>query len=98
VQFHVSKVSQRNFQKIAEQALGALFEKYPQAVSTHQLALELGRDNEFVGKVLGFLHGKRYVALARVSASGRTYSTKKLWRLSEAAHRKYSGLSSARTT
>lgn len=89
----MSKVSQKNFQKIAEQALGILFEKHPIPLSTTAIARELGRDNEFAAKVLGFLHEKRYVALARVAKSGHSYSEWKMWRLSNETYQKYSRIS-----
>jgi hypothetical protein len=86
----LSRVSQKSFQKVAEQALGILFERYPESLSTNAIAKELGRDNEFAKKVMDFLHEKRYVALSRVSKSGKAFSTRKCWRLSTETHMKYS--------
>ena len=86
----MSRVSQKSFQKVAEQVLGILFESYPSPLSTNAISKELGRDNEFMGKVMDFLHEKRFVALCRVSKSGKQFSTRKCWRLSTDTHMKYS--------
>ena len=95
--FEVSRVSQKSFQKVAEQALSLLFEKYPAALATGKIASDLGRDNEFMDKVMEFLHGRRFVALARVSKSGRRLVVRKAWRLSSDAYHKYSHVSSAKS-
>jgi len=86
----MSRLSQKNFQKVAEQVLGILYDNYPSPLSTNAISKEMGRDNEFTGKVMDFLHAKRYVALCRVSKSGRQFSTRKCWRLSTETHMKYS--------
>jgi len=86
----VSRLSQKSFQKVAEQVLGILYERYPAPLSTNAISKEVGRDNEFTGKVMGFLHDKRFVALCRVSKSGRQFSTRRCWRLSTETHMKYS--------
>jgi len=86
----LSRVSQKSFQKVAEQVLGILYDRFPSPLSTNAISKELGRDNEFTGKVLNFLHEKRFVALSRVSKSGSQYSSKKCWRLSTETHMKYS--------
>jgi hypothetical protein len=86
----VSRLSQKSFQKVAEQALGLLYERYPSPLSTNAISREIGRDNEFAGKVMGFLHDRRFVVLCRVSESGRQFSSRKCWRLSADTHMKYS--------
>jgi len=83
-------MSQKSFQKVAEQVLGLLFERYPGPLSTNAISKEIARDNEFAAKVMAFLHQKRFVALCRVAKSGRQYSTRKYWRLSTETHAKYS--------
>ena len=92
----MSRLSQKNFQKIAEQVLGLLYERYPQGMSTSAIAGELGRDNEFCAKLMDFLHEKRYVALSRIAKSGKSYSEWKVWRLSSETHYKYSKISAAK--
>ncbi|NUN11085.1 hypothetical protein HUU53_00365 [Candidatus Micrarchaeota archaeon] len=57
----MSKISQKTFQKLAENTLGILYEHYPRAYSTTALANELVRDNEFVLKILLFLEKNGYV-------------------------------------
>ncbi len=58
---HMSRISQKNFDRIAESALRVLYDSFPIALSTTQVASELARDNEFMGRVLGFLEKKGYV-------------------------------------
>jgi len=89
----MSRLSQKNFQKVAEQVLGILYERYPSPLSTNAISKEMGRDNEFTGKVMDFLHTKRFVALCRVSKTGKQFSTRKCWRLSTETHMKYSHMS-----
>ncbi|MFH1056849.1 MAG: hypothetical protein V1717_03585 [Candidatus Micrarchaeota archaeon] len=57
----MSRISQKNFERIAENALQILYDSYPVALSTSKVAVELARDNEFAGKVLDFLAGKGFV-------------------------------------
>ena len=57
----VSRISQKNFERIAENALRVLYDSFPIALSTTQVAQEMARDNEFTGKVLEFLEKKGYV-------------------------------------
>ena len=91
----MSKVSQKNFQKAAEQVLALLYEKHPRALAAGRIAIELGRDNEFIAKVMAFLHDKRLVALSRTAMSGRPYSGWKKWRLSADAYQKYTAIARA---
>ncbi|MEM4255472.1 MAG: hypothetical protein QXR53_04070 [Candidatus Norongarragalinales archaeon] len=57
----MSRISQKNFERIAESVLRVLYDSFPIALSTTQVAQELARDNEFIGRVLEFLEKKGYV-------------------------------------
>ncbi|MFQ5405571.1 MAG: hypothetical protein ACE5DI_00225 [Candidatus Micrarchaeia archaeon] len=89
----MSRISEKNFQKIAEQALFALFQRFPQPRSTRQIATEICRDNEFTSKIMVFLHGKKLVLKLQTSKSGGQYTTKQVWKLSKEVYQKYSKMS-----
>ncbi|MFA6049448.1 MAG: hypothetical protein WC792_05895 [Candidatus Micrarchaeia archaeon] len=86
----MSRISEKNFQKIAEGALSVLFEKYPSPQSTRAVAAELCRDNEFAGKIMRFLHEKRLVVQIKNSRTGGAYEKWELWQLSPEVYKKYS--------
>ncbi len=89
----MSKISDKNFQKIAESALQVLFHKYPQALSTRSVASELCRDNEFTGKIMRFLHEKKLVSRVDSSKSGGAYEKWELWKITPDVYKKYQQLS-----
>ena len=57
----MSRISQKNFDRIAESVLQVLYESHPVALSTTRIADQIARDNEFTGKVLHFLLEKGVV-------------------------------------
>jgi len=58
----MSRISEKNFNKIAESIVQLLYDAHPISMSTTQIADALARDNEFTGKVLHFLLEKGLVA------------------------------------
>ncbi|MDP2717167.1 MAG: hypothetical protein Q8P02_00330 [Candidatus Micrarchaeota archaeon] len=58
----MSRISPERFKKIAEQALGVLYDAFPRPLSTRAVADELVRDNEFTLKVLEFLEKQKLAA------------------------------------
>ncbi len=89
----MSRISEKNFEKIAESALHALFQKYPSAQSTRAIASELCRDNEFTAKIMHFLHEKRLVSKVKSSRAGGNYEKWELWQLAPEIYKKYNELS-----
>ena len=79
----MSRISEKNFTRVAEQALHALYERFPEPLSASALSQEIGRDNEFVLRVLEFLERKELVK--RVG----NLPQKKLWTITPAARKKY---------
>lgn len=77
----MSRISQKTFQKIAENALGFLYEHYPRAFSTSAIASELARDNEFTLKIMAFLEKGGYA-----ERKGRKWQR---WLLTKQAKEKY---------
>ena len=89
----MSRVSQKTFDKIAENALSVLYDEYPGSVSTRFVAGEVARDKEFIAKVLEFLCKKGFVEKWTKSRSGEQYERWMKWRLTKRAYDKYSELS-----
>lgn len=81
----MSRISQKNFDKIAESIVQVLYDSYPIALSTSQVAGEIARDNEFTGRVLHFLMEKGLV-------SKRAKENRFDWVLSKNAKEKYDNL------
>jgi len=81
----VSKISQKNFDKIAQDLLRLLYDSYPVALSTTKVASELARDNEFAGRVLAYLEQKGFV-LKKAKANRVD------WLLSKSAKEKFDRL------
>ena len=82
------RISEANFKRIAESALGVLYEKFPLPLSTTQVAAELARDNEFVLKVMLFLEKKGYAVRVGKGKLGDLSRTVK-WKISKQARETY---------
>lgn len=78
----MSRISKKNFDRIASDALSTLHVSYPLPLTTRAIAVELARDKEFVKKVLVFLESKKLVV--RVAGYERWVK----WKLSRAANKK----------
>lgn len=85
----MSRVSQRTFNKVAEAALAFLNERYPEPLSCREIAAELARDNEFVGRVLLFLKEKKLVQQVYKSPEGRDYLRWTKWTLTPSTRAKF---------
>ena len=78
----MSRISKKNFERIASDAVSVLHDAYPVPLTTRAVALELARDKEFVKRVLEFLESKRLVV--RVEGYERWVK----WKLSKAAKKR----------
>ena len=88
----MSRISEKVFRKIAENALVILYEAYPLAMSTSKIADELARDNEFTLKIMKYLQSKGLVTRLKEGRNGVYVSWSK-WKMTQAAYKKYSNLS-----
>lgn len=79
----MSRISRKNFEKIASDAVSVLYSHYPVPLTTRAVAAELARDNEFVKRVLEFLEKRKLVL--RVE---KGYERWIKWKLSRAAKKK----------
>jgi len=88
----LSRVSQRTFNKVAEATLAFLNERFPEPLSGREVAAELARDNEFVGRVLIFLREKGLVQQVYKSPTGKDYLRWTKWALTPATKAKFESL------
>ena len=88
----MSKISERNINKIKENIIRILYDEYPQAVfSTHISKLE-ARDHEFILKLLKELENSGIVKSITKSRLGKQYIERKRWMLSNEVYEKYKEL------
>jgi len=86
----MSRLSEIKKQKISEQILHLLFEKYPQTLFTSQIAKEIARDEEFTKLLLHDLKQKQLTTSIHKNPKGLNYLRRIRWRLSNNAHKIYS--------
>lgn len=80
----MSRISQAAFKKIAEQALGVLYDSFPVPLSTRQVSEQIVRDNEFALKVLEFLEAQKLVARVEQGKMGPLERSVR-WKIAPAA-------------
>ncbi len=88
------RISEKKREKIFEQIISLLYSRYPSPLFTSHIALEIARDEEFVGKLMFDLKGKGIAVEIRKNSKGVEYVRRKRWTLSDKAHQKYSQMSS----
>ncbi len=87
----MSRVSQKTFNKVAEDVVYILNDNYPLAFSARYLSDQIARDNEFVSKILVFLKQNGLVEQVDFGKKGR-YEKWVKWRVSNDARQKYQKL------
>ncbi|HLD76194.1 MAG TPA: hypothetical protein VI874_04195 [Candidatus Norongarragalinales archaeon] len=88
----MSRISQNAFTRIAEQALGVLYDSFPVPLSTRQVSLQLVRDNEFTLTVLLFLEKQRLSQRVKQGKTGDLERTV-LWKISPDAKKRFDAAS-----
>ena len=83
------KLSQEKKEKIAEQILFHLYNIFPKANFTAEIAREIARDEEFVKSLLFNLKDKGLVTPIKKNPKGIPYSRRIRWRLSNRALEAY---------
>ncbi len=83
------RLSKEKRERIAENILFMLYQEFPQAFFTAQIARELVRDEEFIKSLLVELEKKGLVISIRKSPKGVPYSRRIRWRLSRKAYQAY---------
>ncbi|GEM_PF-2489684 len=80
----MSRISQPAFKRIAEMALGVLYDSFPVPLSTRQVSEQLVRDNEFTLKVLAFLESQKLAVRVEQGKMGPLQRAVR-WKISQAA-------------
>lgn len=75
--------------KISEQILAVLYSNAPKPLFTYTIAKEVVRDEEFTKKLLVDLRKKSLVVEVKKNASGKPYSRRSRWILSQEAYSTY---------
>ena len=84
------KISNKKKDKISEHILSLLYDSYPKALFTSNIAQEIARDEEFVKVLLNQLEKKGLLVKVIKNSSGLVYSRRIRWRLSNKAQEAYS--------
>jgi predicted transcriptional regulator len=74
---------------VSEDLLRALYEAHPLPQTTHELAVALGRDEEYVLKVAQSLVEQKLIYHMEKNVRGTTYKRRKPWALTPEAYEKY---------
>jgi predicted transcriptional regulator with HTH domain len=83
----ISKVKK---DRISEQILHFLFEVSPESKFTSDISREIARDEEFIKSLLLDLEKKGLVNIINKNKSGKEYTKRQRWRLSNQAFEAYS--------
>ncbi len=86
----MSKLSEKKKQRISEQILSVLFDKFPNPLFTSQIANEIIRDHEFTKSLLEELKNKNLIISIHKNSLGDNYLKRTRWRLSNKTHQAYS--------
>jgi len=84
------QVSSKKKDKIAEQITHFLFESSPDSKFTSEIAENVARDEEFTKALLQDLEKKKIIVSIDKNPSGKDYSRRRRWRLSNEAYEVYS--------
>jgi len=76
------KLSQEKKDKITEQILHHLYQKFPEQPFTAEVAREIARDEEFIKRLLFELKEKGFVIPISKNKKGELFSRRLRWRLS----------------
>lgn len=83
------RLSQEKRNKIAEQVLLFLYNKFPNQLFTSEIAREVARDEEFIKKLLFGLKDKGLTTPIRKNSKGVLFNKRVKWLLSSKAYEAY---------
>lgn len=86
------KISKEKLEKISEQVLSHLYSVFPKQIYTSEIAKELARDEEFIKKIMQDLESKSLVIKINKNSTGKTYSRRLRWRISNKIYNTYKNL------
>ncbi|MEN9626498.1 MAG: hypothetical protein RL557_826 [archaeon] len=76
------KLGQQKKDKIIEQILSYLYDRFPKFPFTSEIAKEIARDEEFIKRLLIELREKKLVISINKNAKGDLFSRRMRWKLS----------------
>jgi len=83
------QISQEKREKISEQILALLYQRFPMQLFTAEIAREIARDEEFTKKLLHELWERELVVPIKKNPKGILFSRRIKWRLSNKAYSAY---------
>ncbi|MCS7134251.1 MAG: hypothetical protein NZ889_00100 [Candidatus Pacearchaeota archaeon] len=86
------RINKEKERKIQESILQLLFQNSPKLLFTSQIAKELARDEEYIKKLLLDLESKELVTCVKKNNTGKQYSRRLRWRLSNKTYEVYKNL------
>ncbi len=84
------RLSNEKKQKISEQILSLLFERFPEQLFTAQISKELARDEEFIKRLLYELKEKGFIISIKKNKKGNLFLRRIKWQLSSKTYSAYS--------
>ena len=88
------RLSKEKKDKITEQILSILYDKFPQTLFTAEISREIARDEEFVKLLMYELKDKNLIVAVKKNPKGLFYIRRIRWRLSNQTHQAYKQLHS----
>lgn len=86
------KISKEKIKKIKEDIVFCLFNSFPKALFTSEIAKELARDEEFIKNLIFELEKEKFVVRIDVNNNGLNYSRRLRWTLPSTIYDKYKSL------
>ena len=83
------RLSKEKRDKISEQILAFLYQSFPKARFTAEIAGEIARDEEFVKDILFELKDKNLVMAVKKNEDGKDFIRRIRWQLSPQAYKAY---------
>ncbi|MEM4605481.1 MAG: hypothetical protein QW103_00375 [Candidatus Pacearchaeota archaeon] len=86
-------LSEEKITKIKENIVFCLFNSFPKALFTSEIAKELARDEEFIKKMLLELEKNKLIIPIFLNNKGKKYKKRIKWTISSSVYEKYKSLS-----
>jgi predicted transcriptional regulator with HTH domain len=80
------RISKNKENKIIEQILYLLYQKFPKQIFTSEIAQEIARDEEYIKKILLDMEKKELVIKILKNSEGINYLKRIRWRISNKAY------------
>ena len=88
----MSKISKEKQGKIMSDIVDVLYDNSPQAIFTADISKSIGRDEEFVKKLLQDMREKGLIVSVVMNPQGKLYTRRMRWRLSALTYESYKNL------